>query len=178
VAFTITHKPNFKDDTNARTIHKLRTKRTQLNQHIKNSWRQRCWDETEQENLTICPLCTSIDKKVEESPAHLLGECKALEKVQEEALLRITNNLDQHFTPLISICMWIGDDQKAAILLGLAGPLIGQETNDSYNRGTPGPPSHRLWIYTQPMLLTWVGVAMGWTTHIAWVDTQEIHAVS
>jgi len=26
VAFTITHKPNFKDDTNARTIHKLRTK--------------------------------------------------------------------------------------------------------------------------------------------------------
>jgi len=30
VAYTITHKPNFKDDTNARTIHELRTK--QLNQ--------------------------------------------------------------------------------------------------------------------------------------------------
>jgi len=52
---------NFKDDTNSRTIHKLRTK-NQLSQHTKNSWRGR-WDETEQESLTTCPLCTSTDKK-------------------------------------------------------------------------------------------------------------------
>jgi len=121
VAFTITHKPKFKDDTNDRTIHKLRTKCSQLNQHIKNSWRGRCWDETEQESLTTCPLCTSTNKKVEERPAHFLRESKALEKVQEEALLRITNNLDQHFTPFTNIHTWIGDDchQKAAVLLGL-----------------------------------------------------------
>jgi len=35
VAFTITQKANFKDDTNARTIYKLRTPNSQLNQHIK-----------------------------------------------------------------------------------------------------------------------------------------------
>jgi len=48
-------------------------------------------------------------------------ESVKLLKVQEEALLRITNNLDQHFTPSTSIRMWIGDNchQKAAVLLGL-----------------------------------------------------------
>jgi len=64
VAFSITHKPNFKDDANARTIHKLSTKHSQLNQYI-----------TEQESLTKCPQCTSTDNTVEESPAHFLGEC-------------------------------------------------------------------------------------------------------
>jgi len=81
VAFTITHKPNF-DDTNARTIHKLRTKHSQLYKHIKTAG-GRCWDETDQESLTTYPLCTPTDKKVEESPAHFLGECKALETVRE-----------------------------------------------------------------------------------------------
>jgi len=43
------------------------------------------------------------------------------EEVWEEALLRITNNLDQHSTPFTSIFTWIGDDchWKAAICLGL-----------------------------------------------------------
>jgi len=60
----------------------------------------RCWSKTALPHASYAP---STDKKVEESPAHFLGECKALEKVWEEALLRSTNNLDQHFNPCTSI---------------------------------------------------------------------------
>jgi ribonuclease HI len=123
IANNVTHKPNYKIESNAHIIYKLQLRRSQIAQHQQRYRRRSTPDMgtavNEEDNM--CPLCAQNDIHKTKDNGHLLGECQTMKVIRDEVLKKIMDNLEAQLDDTYSFQTWIGDNclKKAAILLRL-----------------------------------------------------------